>query len=190
LIRDQESNATPQAPHAHSFGNPHIWLDPENTKTMIHTLTKAIIAAAPAQRTAFLANQARYLNEIDVVEANIKAQVKPLKDRRIITHHNAWPYFARRFGFRIEGVLLEQPGGEASAKTLASLIKLARQKSIRVIVMEPQLNPKDARLLAQETGARLVTLTPLPGALPGTDTYLEMLNYNARQLVQALSGPG
>ena len=186
LIRDQEPGSAPEPNHAHAFGNPHVWLDPVNAKTMIHTLTKALIAAAPAHRATFLTNQARYLKEIDAVQASINEQAHLLPDRRLITHHNAWPYFARRFGFRIEGVILEQPGSEASAKTLASLIKLVRQKRIRVIVMEPQLNPKVAQLLAQETGATLVTLTPLPGGLPGTDTYLAMLDHNARTLIDAL----
>lgn len=188
LLREHELDDDAGA-HAHISGNPHIWLDPEIAKMMIRTITDALIKIAPAQRATFLANQAGYLKEIDTVEANIKAQVKQLKDRRIVTHHGAWPYFARRFGFRIEGVILEQPGGEASARELAGLITLIRQKQIRVIAMEPQLNAKVAQTLAEETGATLVIITPLPGALPGTDTYLDMLTYDAQQLIRALNRP-
>jgi len=189
LLRAQELDEEDDNGHAHITGNPHIWLDPENAKMMVRTITDALIKAAPAQRATFLVNQAGYLMEIDQTEAAIKQQVATLKDRRIITHHGAWPYFARRFGFKIEGVILEQPGGEESAKELAGLIKMIRLKQIKVIAMEPQLNPKVARTLAEETGATLVTITPLPGALPGTDTYLTMLAYDARQLVEALSRP-
>jgi zinc/manganese transport system substrate-binding protein len=189
LLREHELDDHDAGGHAHISGNPHVWLDPENAKMMIRTITDALIKIAPVQRTTFLANQAGYLNEIDAVEASIKAQVKQLKDRRIVTHHGAWPYFARRFGFRIEGVILEQPGGESSAKSLAGLIALIRQKRIMVIAMEPQLNDKVAETLAEETGATLVTITPLPGALPGTDTYLDMLSYDARQLIEALNRP-
>lgn len=188
LIRDPEPGNGHDSKF-HAFGNPHIWLDPANAKIMIHTITKALIAAAPAHRAAFLNNQGDYLKRIDAVQAGIEARVKGLRDRRIVTHHNAWPYFARRFGFKIDGVILEQPGAEASAKNLAALAKLIRQKRIAVIVMEPQMNPKVARQLAQETGARLVTLTPMPGGLPGTERYLAMLEYNARALIGALSRP-
>jgi ABC-type Zn uptake system ZnuABC Zn-binding protein ZnuA len=187
LLRESGLDEDDAGGHAHVSGNPHIWLDPENAKMMIRTITDALIKIAPAQRTTFLANQARYLTEIDAAEASIKDQVKRLKDRRIVTHHGAWPYFARRFGFRIEGVILEQPGGEASAQALAGLITLMRQKRITVIAMEPQLNAKVAQTLAEETGATLVTITPLPGALPGTDTYLDMLTYDAQQLIRALN---
>ena len=189
LLRGKEMDDHDEEGHAHPSGNPHIWLDPENAKMMVRTITDALSKILPAQRTTFLANQARYLNEIDEVEATIKEQVGRLKDRRIVTHHAAWPYFARRFGFQIEGVILEQPGSEASAKSLAALISLVKQKRIRVIAMEPQLNAKVAQTLAEETGATLVTITPLPGALPGTDTYLDMLSYDARQLIEALSRP-
>lgn len=189
LLREHGLDEEDQAGHAHVSGNPHIWLDPENAQMMIRTITDALIKIAPAQRTTFLANQAGYLKEIDAVEASIKAQVAALKDRRIVTHHGAWPYFARRFGFQIEGVILEQPGSEASAKSLAALIQLIRRKQIKVIAMEPQLNAKVAETLAEETGATLVTITPLPGALPGTDTYLDMLTYDAQQLIRALNRP-
>ncbi|MBI5776323.1 MAG: hypothetical protein HY444_02945, partial [Nitrospirae bacterium] len=57
---------------------------------------------------------------------------------------------------------------------------------IRVIVSEPQLNQKLPRILAQESGARLVVLTAMPGGVPGTGTYLDMLRYNVVQLAQAL----
>jgi len=67
------------------------------------------------------------------------------------------------------------------------LIQLIRRKQITVIAMEPQLNAKVAQTLAEETGATLVTITPLPGALPGTDTYLDMLSYDAQQLIRALN---
>jgi ABC-type Zn uptake system ZnuABC Zn-binding protein ZnuA len=189
LLRGQGMGDLDEDGHAQPSGNPHIWLDPEIAKRMIATITNALIKTAPAQRAMFLANQSRYLKEIDEVETAIKEQVKQLKDRRIVTHHGAWPYFARRFGFQIEGVILEQPGSEASAKSLAGLITLIRQKRIRVIAMEPQLNAKVAQTLAEETGATLVTLTPLPGALPGTERYLDMLMYDARQLIEALSRP-
>jgi ABC-type Zn uptake system ZnuABC Zn-binding protein ZnuA len=189
LLREQEPVEQNGEHPPHAFGNPHVWLDPENAKTMIRTMTDALIRVAPAHRADFLINQARYVNEITTVETDIQAQVKPLRDRRIVTHHAAWPYFARRFGFQIEGVIIEQPGGEVSAKNLAALTTLIRQKKIRVIATEPQLNTAVAQTLAQETGARLVTITRLPGALPGTETYLLMLRYDAEQLIRALRAP-
>jgi ABC-type Zn uptake system ZnuABC Zn-binding protein ZnuA len=62
-----------------------------------------------------------------------------------------------------------------------------RKEHVRVIVSEPQLSQKIPDMLARETGARVVVLTPLPGGVPGTDSYLDLLRYNVARLVEALS---
>jgi ABC-type Zn uptake system ZnuABC Zn-binding protein ZnuA len=188
LLRDSMIDNADATGNAHGSGNPHIWLDPENAKMMIRTITDAMIKIAPAKRAAFLANQARYLKAIDVVEATIKQQVRRLKDRRIVTDHATWPYFARRFGFQIMGVIAEAQG-ETSMSAQADLTALIRRTRIKVIVTEPHLSSGVARTVAEQTGAELVTIASLPGTLPATDTYLDMLSYDARQLIEALSRP-
>ena len=189
LLRDATIDNQDATGHAHGSGNPHIWLDPENAKMMIRTITDAMIKIVPAQRAVFLANQAQYLKAIDAVEATIKQQVRRLKDRRIIANDATWSYFARRFGFQIKGVMDEMPGGETPMGVQTDLAALIRRTRIKVIVTEPHLNSGAALALAEQTGAVLVPLASLPGALPGTDTYLDMLSYDARQLIEALSRP-
>ncbi len=104
-----------------------------------------------------------------------------------MTYRPTWPYFARRFGFEIGGSLLAQVGAEPSAHRLADLTKMMKQKKITVIASEPQLNPELPQTVAKETGATVVLLTVLPGTIPGTETYLSMIEYNVNQLVEALS---
>ena len=113
------------------------------------------------------------------------ARLKNMPSRTIVVHHPAWPYFARRYDLRVAGTILMQPGGEPSARHLHKLIETIKRDHIRVIVSEVQLNQKVPQLLAGETGARIAILTTLPGGLPGTETYLDMLRYNVLQLTQA-----
>ena len=61
-----------------------------------------------------------------------------------------------------------------------------KKNMIKVIVTEPQLNQKIPKILSNETGASIITLTVLPGALPGTSTYIDMLQYNVSKLANAL----
>jgi len=179
LIRDHASNTTPA-------GNPHIWLDPENAKVMVRHIADALIAADPAHKNAYLTNLADYLRRLDQVQKDLVERVASLRDRRIVTHHPAWPYFARRFGFQIEGDILQQTGMEPSAMHLAEIAKRIKSGKIKVIVSEPQFNQKVVQALADETGARIVMLSPLPGTIKGTETYLALLEYNIAQLVAAL----
>jgi ABC-type Zn uptake system ZnuABC Zn-binding protein ZnuA len=188
LIRDPggPDPATPVGLDEHSGGNPHVWLDPANAKVMLRHITDTLIGIDPAHASDYRANQAAYLRELDVAQSDLVQRVKPLKDRRVIVHHPAWPYFARRFGFIVAGEIVSQPGAEPSAQRLQSLVARMRRDKIKVIVSEPQLNQKLPDTLARETGARVVVLTPLPGGLPGTDTYLDMLRFNVHQLARAL----
>ena len=171
----------------HALGNPHIWLDPENAKRMVRQITTRLITLDRTNRRYYLANQAEYLRKLDTLQADITSRIKTLPDRRFISHHPAWPYFARRFGFKIVGNIIEQSGTEPSAKHLSTLTKHIKKAGIKVIVSEPQLNQKIPRILSDETGARVVTLTVIPGALPGTETYADMLRFNAVTLADALS---
>jgi len=167
-------------------GNPHVWLDPENAQAMIRQITDGLVRADPARRKVYLANQAAYLKQLDDLQRVIVDLFKNVPNRKIVTHHPAWPYFARRFNLQIRGDIFTQIGSEPSAKRVAGLVRTIKKEGIRVIVSEPQLSPKIPEAIAQETGATVVVLTPLPGALPGTDDYLSMMRYNAATLAAAL----
>lgn len=187
--QNQDRQNTPDGQNTkdkHRLGNPHVWLDPENAKIMLKKITDALIRIDPDNKGYYLGNQAAYIREIDDLQKMLVQEIRQIKDRRIITHHQAWPYFARRFGFTISGNIIEQVGSEPSARHLADLVRTIRREKIKVIVSEPQLNQKIPKTLADETGARLITLTPIPGAIPGTETYLSMVKYNVGQLMQAL----
>ena len=188
LIREHEpqGGAAAVPKDRHRSGNPHVWLDPENAKIMMRHITEAFIKLDPDHASEYRRNQAGYLRELDQLQRELTERLRHLSDRRIVVHHPAWPYFARRFGFRIMGEIVSQAGAEPSARHLQSLISRMREDRLRVIVSEPQMNQKIPEALARETGARVVVLTPLPGGVAGTETYLEMLRYNVLQLAQAL----
>jgi len=172
-----------------SDGNPHIWLDPENVAIMLRHITEALIAADPAHATDFRNRQAIYLHKLDQLRKELSDRVKSLPDRRFIAHHPAWPYMARRFDFDMAATILMQSGAEPSALQLQSLIGKIKKERIKVIVSEIQLSQKLPALLAKETKTRIVVLTTLPGGLPGTETYIDMLRYNVLQLANALESP-
>jgi len=178
IIRDASEPNSP--------GNPHIWLDPENAKIMTRHIADGLMEMDPAHTTEYRANLDDYVQRLTDSERELQVLVASLGDRRIVTYHPAWPYFARRFGFRIEGDIVGQVGAEPTAAHLARLARRMKNEKIKVIVSEPQLNQKVAQALAGETGARIVLLSPLPGAITGTNTYLSMLRYDIAKLVDAL----
>jgi zinc/manganese transport system substrate-binding protein len=167
-------------------GNPHIWMDPENVATMMRHVTEALVQADSAHAEEFRQNQAAYLKRLDQLRMELNDRLAKLTDRRFIAHHPAWPYFARRFGFKIVGTIQAQSASEPSAVHLQTLIATIKKQHVKAVVSEIQLSQRLPELLAKETGARVVVLTTLPGGLPRTDTYLDMLRYNVLQLANAL----
>ena len=187
LLRDRPNREGElHAAEEEEQGNPHIWMDPENATTMMRHITEALIQVDPAHATEYRSNQASYLRKLDQLRGDLSDRIRRLADRRFIAHHPAWPYFARRFGFQIVGTIQPQSGSEPSALHLHGLITTIKKDRIKVVVSEIQLSQKIPELLAKETGVRLVVLTTLPGGLPHTATYLDMLRYNVLQLANAL----
>lgn len=184
LLKNQDNIDTPDDSNA--LGDPHIWLDPENAKLMVRQITKGLLKVDPEHKGYYMGNQAKYIQDLDKTQRRLMLQLKPIRNKKIVTHHAAWSYFARRFGFTIRGSIASQVGTEPSAKHLSNLIRRIKAEKIRVIVSEPQLDPKLPQLLAQKTGAKVVVLTPVPGALPGVETYRSMIEYDVTQLVEAL----
>ena len=187
LLRDRpEHDGAVDAADEKDRGNPHVWMDPENATTMMRHITEALIQVDPTHATEYRANQASYLRKLDQLRGDLSDRITRLSDRRFIAHHPAWPYFARRFGFQIVGTIQPQSGSEPSALHLQSLIAKIKKDRIKVVVSEIQLSQKLPELLAKETGARVAVLTTLPGGIPNTETYLDMLRYNVLQLASAL----
>jgi ABC-type Zn uptake system ZnuABC Zn-binding protein ZnuA len=187
LLRDRpDREGELHAAEEEEQGNPHIWMDPENATTMMRHITEALIQVDPAHATEYRSNQASYLRKLDQLRGDLSDRIRRLADRRFIAHHPAWPYFARRFGFQIVGTIQPQSGSEPSALHLHGLIATIKKDRIKVVVSEIQLSQKIPEMLAKETGARVVVLTTLPGGLPHTETYLDMLRYNVLQLANAL----
>jgi ABC-type Zn uptake system ZnuABC Zn-binding protein ZnuA len=187
LLRDRsDHDGAAQTAEEDERGNPHVWMDPENATTMMRHITEALIQIDPAHATEYRTNQASYLRKLDQLRGDLSDRIARLSDRRFIAHHPAWPYFARRFGFQIVGTIQPQSGSEPSALQLHNLIAKIKKDRIKVVVSEIQLSQRIPDLLAKETSAHVVVLTTLPGGLPNTETYLDMLRYNVLQLANAL----
>ncbi len=188
LIRDHQDHDGAQKEGTANVtgGNPHVWLDPESAATMMRHITASLVAADPRHATDYRNNQAAYLARLDNLRTALTERIARLADRRFVAHHAAWPYFARRFGLQIVGTIHAQSGAEPSARQLQHLVTMIKKERVKVIVSEIQLNQRIPELLAKESGAHVIVLTTLPGGLPGTETYLDMLRYNVLQLANAL----
>ena len=176
--------------------DPHVWLDPRNAVRMVRTIESAFAAAAPSDASQFHANADAYVAQIEAMDAALAAQMAavPASRRTIVTDHDAFRYFAGRYGITIAGTVLPSLStqAEASAKAVTDLTATIRREGVKVIFAETSIDPKLERALADETGVRLGD--PLYGdALGAPDTpagtYLGMMRTNMDAIIGGI-GPG
>jgi zinc/manganese transport system substrate-binding protein len=118
--------------------------------------------------------------------ARWSAILAPFKGAKVIVDHNMWPYFLTRFGLVQAGSVEERPGIPPTPGHLTKLIAQIREERIKVILTVPWGDRQLAERVAQETGARTVLVASAVGAVKGTDTYLDAIDYNVKALVQGL----
>lgn len=171
--------------------NPHFWLDPSIVKTgYLPKIVEALAALAPADRPTFEANAAAYATQLDALDAELTAEVAriPQANRKLVTFHDAFPYFARHFGFELVGVVVANVGQEPNAAELAALVEKVRATGVHAVFSEAQFNPKLAQTLAEEAGVEHVVSNLYNDALGPSpaDSYLGLMRWNMQQIVEAL----
>src|SRR5688572_15859479 len=89
----------------HPYGNPHYWLDPLNAVPLTADIALALSRVDPRNAGLYNDNRARFLAELDRRMATWRSQMAPLEGLPVVTYHESWEYFARRFGLELVGAL-------------------------------------------------------------------------------------
>jgi ABC-type Zn uptake system ZnuABC Zn-binding protein ZnuA len=170
---------------------PHFWLDPTLVKQyFVPAIARKLTELDPAGKDAFDANVASYAAQLDALDTDLKARIAtiPEANRTLVTFHDAFPYFARHFGFELVGVILDNVGQDPSAADLAALVEKVKAAGVKAVFSEAQFNPKLSQTLAQEAGIKTVVTTLYNDALgpAPADSYLGLMRWNADQIVAAL----
>lgn len=179
------------AGHSHAGSlDPHVWLDPQLAKTYIERIRDALARVDAANGALYTNGAKAYRRALDDLDAWIRSQVEliPPHRRKIVTFHNAFQYFAARYGFTVTGFLVASPGKEPSAKAMAELVRRIKHERIPAVFAEADFNPKMLEALAKDAGVTVVT-TLYDGSLsngPPADTYIAMMRHNASEIVRAL----
>jgi ABC-type Zn uptake system ZnuABC Zn-binding protein ZnuA len=166
--------------------NPHVWLDPVRMRTVVAALAERLAAERPGEAQAVAERAEAYDAELAALTEELEARLAPVEGAAFVPFHDAWPYFAERFGLDLIIEIEPFPGREPSARALAEALAAVRDSGARAIFNEAQLDDRPARVLADEAGVRLATLDPL-GGVAGRDTYVELMRFNAQAILDALA---
>jgi ABC-type Zn uptake system ZnuABC Zn-binding protein ZnuA/ABC-type Mn2+/Zn2+ transport system permease subunit len=181
-------------PEASRF-DPHWWHDPRNVEYAVRRIRSALETADPSAAASIDRSAEAYLAKVRALDRGIGACMDrvPAGRRKLVTDHDAFGYFAKRYGISVVGAVIPSQTTQAqpSAGDLARLSALIRREGVKAVFPESSLNPKLARAIARQTGAAVGqtlygdTLGPTGSS---GETYLGMERANADAMVRGFTG--
>jgi ABC-type Zn uptake system ZnuABC Zn-binding protein ZnuA len=176
-------------------GDPHWWHDPRNVVYAATRIRDALARADPERTAAIDRAATEYINKLEALDRGIARcmDAVPSAQRKLVTDHDAFGYFADRYGIDVVGAVIpsQTTEGQPSAGDLADLTATIRREHVRAIFPESSLSPKLARALADQTGATAdLTLYGDTLGKSGSDgdTYLKMETANADAMARGFTG--
>ena len=172
-------------------GDPHWWHDPRNAAAAVTAIRDALVRADPQAARAVRRNANAYLRRLRALDSEIAAcfAAVPSSQRKLVTDHDAFRYFARRYGIHIVGAVIPSLTTQAqpSAGETAKLIRLVRREHVRAVFPESSVNARLARTIARATGAS-ARYTLHGDTLGPGQTYLQMERANADAMMRGFTG--
>ena len=171
----------------HAAGKPHFMMDPANARIVAQHIAASFCKLDPKSCESYQTNLKKFTERLDAKLAEWQKRLEPFKGQRIVSFHNSWPYFAQRFGVKIDLFLEPKPGIPPTPTHVAEVIAKMKEEKIHVIFVEPHLDRKKAESIARSTGATVVDVAQFPGGVKGTESdYIKLMDYLVNSLARAL----
>jgi zinc/manganese transport system substrate-binding protein len=170
----------------HPYGNPHYWTDPENGRVIARAIAARLSELDPSGKADYAKNLAAFEAKLTEKEKEWTAKMAPYAGTKIVTFHDSWPNFAKRFQLVIAGHVEPKPGIPPSPTHTLEIINLIKTEKIPVILVEPYFDRKTPDYIAKQTGATVVIFYPSVGGTPQLKDYFALFDYDIDAFVAAL----
>lgn len=180
--------------HNHGTYDPHFWTDPNNAMIMVDTVLEALVGADPANAAFYTANAESYKAELEALDTLLVSEISTLENKTIIHGgHFAFGYFAKRYGLNyVSPYVGFSPDSEPTGQKIREMIDLMDTLGVKAIFYEELIDPKVARVIAEEGGAQLLLLHGAHNVskdeLQSGLTYIIIMKENLERLKAGLSG--
>lgn len=144
--------------------NPHIWLDPILVKNQVKNIEDALIKLDPADKEYYENKAIDFTKELDSLDAFIKSTLQTCDKKDFIAFHDAFSYFANRYGLKQHSIQGVSPEGEVLPQRIQEMVELAKNLGINIVYSEELVDPRFAEVIAQEIpNGRVLILSPIEG---------------------------
>lgn len=181
-------------PKSHGHPNPHLWLNPQYVARYAVLVRDELVRIDPDNKSGYEQNAAAYLQRLETLDQAIEQAVQtiPESNRRLLTYHDSWPYFARRYGFEIIGAVQPSDFSDPSPREVKRLIDQIRNEKVPAVFGSEVFPSPVLEQIAREGKTRYIdklrddALPGKPGEPP--HSYIGMMIENLTIMFEALGG--
>jgi zinc transport system substrate-binding protein len=177
-------------PESHGT-DPHVWLDPILAKKEVENIRDGLTKLDPTNAAYYIANAKKFAGQLDSLDVTIRSMLPTCQKKDFVAFHEAFGYFAKRYGLNQHSVLGISPEGEVAPQSLQQIVQLTHKLGINTIYSEDLVDPRLANTIAQEIpNGKVVILSPIEGINQSEQkagiTYLDKMNQDIAALKEGL----
>jgi ABC-type Zn uptake system ZnuABC Zn-binding protein ZnuA len=202
IICELGTEILPEADYIYDFSfpieggkpNPHLWTNPPMAKQYAQIVRDVLSRLSPSNADTFAANFDAFAAKIDALDEamGVATATIPEGQRKLVTYHDAYAYFAKHYGYTVIGALQPSSFEEPTPKEVADLIEQIRSEGVTAIFGSEVFPSPVLEQIGTETGVRYVDVLrddDLIGA-PGDPehSWLGLMRFNFATMVDALGG--
>lgn len=172
--------------------DPHAWMDLTLGLKYIENIKNALVEMDPDNKEFYIKNYSTYATKLNKLDKYItdKIQNIPESKRLLVTSHDAFKYYGKRYGLRVEGIMGISTESEAQTKDMLRVVNAIRESGVPAIFIESTINPKLIQQIAKDNnvniGGKLYADSIGPKGSSG-HSYYDMLKHNTDVIHKALT---
>ena len=166
--------------------NAHVWVSVSDDMAQVENIAAGLERYDPEHADKYRSNSAAYIEKLSALRGDMHAALDGVKNRNIVTFHEAFPYFAKEFGLEISAVIERDPGTEPTPRQLGDTINIVKKTGCRALFAEPQYSQAAAKDIMLETDAKMYYLDPAVSGPDNPEAYINIMRKNLKVLREAL----
>lgn len=171
--------------------NPHAWMSPSNARIYTDNIVKALSSIDPSNKQTYEENGEKYNQQIRAIDSTLWNDLSglPENNRYLVSCEGAFSYLIRDYGLKELYLWPINADAQGTPQQIRSVVEAVRANAIPAVFCESTVNDKAQKQVAHETGARyggVFYVDSLSAESGPTSTYLKLLEYNAKTLVDGL----
>ncbi len=172
----------------HPFGNPHYYTDPSNGALIGQAILEGLARVDPAHKAAYDARFTDFRKRLAaaVILWKRRSLELGLGGMKVVTYHRSWPYFAEAFGLKVVDFIEPRPGIPPTPSHILELKQKIKAEGVKLILVEPYFDPKQAQNIAEATGAKVVEMPASVGGDKEATDWFKLFDRELQLLGDAL----